>query len=58
MTLKEAKAIFAGAGGVLVTLYLWQNPALLQEVSSRLVWQFIAIVLALLAALRAVFRKR
>lgn len=58
MSVRKAKALFAGAGGVLVTISLWTNPHLLQEISRRLFWELIGIVFALLVLLRAVIRKR
>jgi hypothetical protein len=57
-SVRKTKGVFAGAAGLLVTLYLWQDPQLLQEVSRRLVWQSLAVVLALLALLRGVIRRR
>jgi hypothetical protein len=58
VSVRKAKALFAGAGGLLVTLSLWQDPHLLQQISHRLMWELVGIVFALLVLLRAVIRKR
>jgi TRAP-type uncharacterized transport system fused permease subunit len=54
----KAKGVFAGAAGLLVAVYLWRDPAALRDVSGQLAWQAIAIVVALLALLRGVIRRR
>jgi hypothetical protein len=57
-SLRKAKGVFAGAAGLLVAVYLWKDPRALQEVSSRLAWAAIAVVIVLLALLREVLRRR
>ncbi len=57
-SVRKAKGVFAGAAGLLVAVYLWQDPHLLQEVSGRLVWYAIAVVIATLVLLREVIRRR
>ena len=58
MSVRRTKAVFAGAGGFLVIILLWQDPRLLQDISRRLMWELIGIVFALLVLLRAVIRRR
>ena len=55
---RKAKALFAGAGYLLVTWSLWKDPTLLEETSARLVGLLISVVVALLLALRAALSKR
>ncbi|MFB0535221.1 MAG: hypothetical protein ACETWR_09580 [Anaerolineae bacterium] len=57
-SVRKAKALFAGAGGLLATLSLWKDPHLLQQISQRLFWELVGIVFALLVLLRAVIRRR
>ena len=57
-SVRRVKAIFAGAAGFLVTMSLWKDPCLLQEISRRLTWELISIVFALLVLLRVLLRKR
>ena len=57
-TVRRVKLIFAGAGYFLVSISLWKNPHLLQEISRRLMWEFIGIVFALLVLLRVAIRRR
>lgn len=49
---RKAVGIFAGAAGVLTTLFLRENPQLLHEVSTKLVLALVALLLATLALLR------
>lgn len=58
MSARKAKAIFAGAGFLLVAVSLWRDPALLREIARRMTWELIAIVFALLFALRVALRRR
>jgi len=55
---RKAKAIFAGAGYLLVAVTLWQDPAMLKNVADRLTWELIAVVVALLVFLQAALRNR
>lgn len=57
MSVRKAKALFAGAGGVLVTMSLWEDPRLLQEISHRLTLELIGVVFALLLVLRTMLRR-
>lgn len=57
-SVRKAKALFAGAGGLLVTVSLWKDPHLLQGISRQLMWELIGIVFALLVLLRAAIRKQ
>ena len=49
---RRAGGIFAGAAGVLTTLFLSENPQLLQEVSGKLVLGLIGLLVATTALLR------
>ncbi len=55
---RRAKALISGAGFLLVTLFLREDPTLLQEISGELVLALVAVVVALLALLRAALRRR
>jgi hypothetical protein len=57
-SVRKAKAIFAGAGYLLVTWSLWKDPTLLDEVSAQFVGLLIGVVVALLLALRTALRRR
>ncbi len=57
-SVRKTKAIFAAAGGMLVTWSLWKDPTLLEETSARLVGLLIGVVITLLLALRAALSKR
>lgn len=46
---RRALGIFAGAAGLLTTLWLQENPAALREYSAEIVAAAIAVVLAFLA---------
>lgn len=54
---RKVKAIFAGAAYLVVTVSLWRDPALLNEVTRRLTWELLAVVFALLFALRTLLRR-
>jgi hypothetical protein len=58
MSARKVKAIFAGAGFLLVAISLWRDPALLRETARRMTWELIAVVFALLLALRMALRRR
>jgi hypothetical protein len=53
---RRATAIFSAAAGILVTLYLLANLALLDQVVSSVVVSVLGIMLAALFALRGVLR--
>ncbi len=57
MSVRRVKALFAGAGFLLVSISLWEDPHLLQEISRRLTWELIGIVFALLVLLRVMLRR-
>ena len=49
---RKAGGVFAGAAGVLTTLFLLQNPGFLSELATELVIGLTGLVLATLALLR------
>lgn len=49
---RRAIGIFAGAGGLLTTLWLMQNPQALESYSTQIITASVAVVLALLAVAR------
>ncbi|HUW14358.1 MAG TPA: hypothetical protein VM537_31840 [Anaerolineae bacterium] len=51
---RRAGGVFAGAAGMLTTLYLLQDPELLQGVFARLAVGFLGVVLATVLVLRRV----
>jgi hypothetical protein len=51
-TVRRAVAVFAAAGGIVVTLFLRQRPALLEEQGAKIVLALIGVVLALIATAR------
>lgn len=55
--MRKAKIIFAGAGYLVVTITLWQDPGLLHQVAGQLTWELMLVVIAMLALLRAVLRR-
>jgi len=54
--LRRASVVFAGVSGFLVSLYLFENPALLERYALEIVIGLLSIVVVLIAFLRRMFR--
>ena len=51
-TVQRATAVFAAVSGILVTLFLRDRPALLEEQGTRIVVALVGVVIALIALAR------
>ena len=54
---RKAKALFAGAGFLLVSVSLWKDPRALEDISRRLTLEMLAVVFVVLALLRLALRR-
>lgn len=52
---RRASAVFAGAAGFLVSVYLLENPALLEHYVLEIVIGLLSVVMVFIAVLRRVF---
>lgn len=52
LTIRRAMAVFSTVAGVMVTLYLFDRPAALEEQAGKIVLALVGVVLALIAVAR------
>ena len=56
VTIRRTTAVFSAVAGIVVALFLWKNPSLLEQQSTKIVLALVGVVLTLIAVIRLSLR--